>query len=279
MISTGPWPRVNRRALAWASRPEMPVAVLGEQADLGTQQRSHAPARRRPARSRRRRPRAPPRPPTVPPGRSAPPAARRSGSGPSSGSSARRTVRGRGARAISRTARGADGSATRAQPCSKRYIVPAGAGGAASSVAMARPSDLGEHRGARAHQLDQRGHGGRLARSHLVGVVGDEADQCVRQLELSAQHGLRAARLTDRHDAAGGELRDLGGGVEPRPVDVAVGAAVAHLCPDLAAPATRARRESPPRTARRAGSSGPGPGSPSSRKNVHSEPSASRLEM
>ena len=90
----------------------------------------------------------------------------------------------------------------------------------------------------------------------LVGVVGDEADQRERQLELAAQHGLGPAGLADGDDAAGRQLGDLGRGVEAGPVDVAVGAAVARRMAGLRRRRPAAPRARPRRTGRRGGSSG-----------------------
>ncbi len=88
--------------------------------------------------------------------------------------------------------------------------------------------DGGERLRARGHHVEQRLHRRRLVLD-AVGVVGRVAEQRVGQLGLPAEHGLRAARLGDVGHAAGGEAADLGLGVEARPVDVAVAAAVADL--------------------------------------------------
>ena len=104
-----------------------------------------------------------------------------------------------------------------------------------------RLEDRSKRGGAPAHQPDQLRHRGGLARPDLVGVVGDVPDQRVGQLELSAQHRLRTAGLAHRDDAGGGERRDLGRGVEARPVDVAVDPAVAYRL----AGALRRRRAAP----------------------------------
>ena len=129
-------------------------------------------------------------------------------------------------------------------------------GSAAVGDGSAPRSTSAKIAGAAAHQLDQLATRASARRAHLVGVVGHEPDQREGQLELAAQHGLRAARLAHGDNAAGGELRDLGRRVEARAVDVAVGAAVARRVAGVARPPRAALAEPRRRTGRRGGSSG-----------------------
>ena len=142
---------------------------------------------------------------------------------PSTGSSARRTSPRRGARAMISTAGSASLILARTGRRFRRRRAPAD-----SRRPTARSSTSANDLPRWPHQLDQLGDRRRIPGHDLVGVVGDEADQPERQLELAAQHRLGSRRLADRDDAAGGKLRDLGRRVEARPVDVPVHAAVAR---------------------------------------------------
>ena len=189
MISTGPSPRANSRALASARRPEIPAPFCGNRLTSGpSSARSSGPASR--ARRRRARSRgATSARPGARPDRSAPPGARRSGRRPSSGSSAGRTVPGRGARAISRTAGGSvvgQARPLRAQLCSKRYTVPAGVGGSSREPRHGAASTSANTSGCEPISSISLATGVVLAGHDLVGVVGDEA--------RSARRAARARR-------------------------------------------------------------------------------------
>ncbi len=252
-ISSGPSPPCSASSAALASRPVGPAPLAI----------SRARARQLPTRLAHQRPTPGPAPPRAP-----------------------RPARARAAAlhvARTRTAR-ASGELVGAvrlpsAPRATTSAAPATRSGLLEAVHRARGCRLrdgqradgprehvGEHRRALAHQLDQLGDRGRLARDHLVGVVGDEADQRERQLELAAQDRLGTAGLADGDDAAGGELGDLGRRVEAGAVDVAVGATVTSRVTALPRRLPAAPSERRPRTASRAGSSGRAAGRPARRR-------------
>ena len=107
---------------------------------------------------------------------------------PSTGSSARRTSPRRGARAMIRTAGSA--SLIPAGTCRRCPRRP-GARGQAGDRAL---EHVGEHARCCGPSARSAGDRSRIAGPDLVGVVGDEADQPERQLELAAQDGLRVRR-------------------------------------------------------------------------------------
>ena len=128
---------------------------------------------------------------------------------------------------------------------------PAGRPGSAAMSGRAAAQGPLEDARALAEQARQRLGRGRLGH-HPVGVVGHEADQARRAGRASpGQHGLGPAGLAHGRHARRGELGDLADRVEPRPVDVPVGAAVADREAGRRGAARPARRA----PARRRGSS------------------------